>query len=127
MKSKQSLKDQHKSILASLWAMNNDKRGVSGGILNALIFGIGGFIIGLIVIFVIIDTITGAGLLTADGASANAVNNVTANFSAGIQNDLAPKIRTGVLVGAIVFILSILAILVLVYKRMNLGTGDIAI
>lgn len=218
------MEQKQNSFLSSF---KEDKRGVSGGLLTALIFGIGGFIIGLVVIFIIVDTIANADLITnnpeniavtneselttgslasannsgyianrfnssndnfiltacwseyyqsngsatttasfggynvslvsancsIDSSNANissdgtygfpnvsvsytfdteslsqfAVDNIAGNFSEGVQNDLAPKIKTAVLIGAIVFILSILALLVAVYRRMDLGDRTNAI
>lgn|SRR3990167_5518325 len=100
-----------------------NKKGQSGGLMTTLIFSIGFFVVGLIIVFVLIDTLLGANLLTAGGASDLAVRNVTGNFSTGVQNDLAPKIRTAVLVGGIVFVISILAVLVLIYRRMQGASG----
>lgn len=126
MRQKQTLSEEWAGLVAhwyaGLFSPKNNK-GQTGGLLTQLIFGIGGFVIGLIVVFVIVSTIEGAGLLTAGSAEDNAVGNVTANFSQGVQNDLAPKIKTAVLVGGIVLILSILAILVMVWKRMGFGQG----
>lgn len=102
-----------------------NRKAQTGGLLTGLVFAIASFVIGLIIAFVIIDTLTGANLLTANGASANAVNNVTANFSTGVQNDLAPKIRTAVLVAGIVLILGILAVLVAVWQRMRMGGSQL--
>ena len=50
-----------------------------------------------------------------------ATDEVTQNFSEGIKVDIAPKIKTAVLIAAIVLILSILAILVAVWRQMNLA------
>ena len=86
-----------------------NKRGQTGGLITGLVFGIASLVIGVIVAFVIVDTLTGAGLLTTDSASYNAVGNLSANFSAGVNN-ISSKIPTVLLVAAIVLILGVLAI-----------------
>lgn len=52
-----------------------------------------------------------------------ATNNLTGNFTEGI-NEISAKIPTVLLIAAIVLILSVLAILVLVWKRMNISGGS---
>ncbi len=54
---------------------------------------------------------------------AAAVDNLTINFTEGVGN-VSSKIPTVLLVAAIVLILSILAILVGVWQRMNMGGGS---
>ena len=179
-----------------------DKRGQTGGLITGLIFGVASLVIGVIIAFVIVSTLSGGDLLTAtrttnsvvnesghinittytlDGASGNYVagtfvislalndtdgttinsgnytvsddgvvsntsvvawNNVSftytntiksieevstekldANFTAGVDN-VSGKIPTVLLIAAIVLILGVLAILVGVWQRMNIGGGS---
>ena len=100
-----------------------DKKGQ--GVVSNTFAGIVGLVLLLIIGFVFIDTLTGANLLTANGASANAVNNVTANLSAGVQNDLAPKIKTGVLIAAVVFLVSLLILLWRYFQGAGIGRSSI--
>jgi len=99
-----------------------DKRGVTGGLVTGLIFGVAALVIGVIIAFVITSTLSGAGLITSGTAEAAAVDNLTANFTEGIDN-VSAKIPTVLLVAAIVLILAVLAVLVGVWQRMRLGGG----
>ena len=51
--------------------------------------------------------------------SERAVNNVSANLSQGVQDDLAPKVKTGVLIAAVIFLVTLLVLL----WRFFQGTG----
>lgn len=55
------------------------------------------------------------------GVDELATNQITGNFSTGIQNDVAPKVRTAVIIGGIVFLVGLLAILLAVWRKMNGG------
>jgi len=99
-----------------------DKKGQTGGLITALVFGVASLVIGVIIAFVIVSTLTGAGLLTTGSAEKGAVDNLSANFTSGINN-VSSKIPTVLLVAAIVLILSVLAILVGVWQRMRMGGG----
>ena len=101
-------------------AMN--KKGQTGGLITSLVFGVASLVIGVIIAFVIVSTLTGAGLLTTGSSEDNAVGNLSGNFTAGI-NEVSSKIPTVLLVSAIVLILGVLAILVGVWQRMRLGGG----
>ena len=101
-----------------------NKKGQTGGLVTGLIFGIASLVIGVIVALVIVSTLTGAGLLTAGSAEKGAVDNMSANLTAGI-NTVSAKIPTVLLVAAIVLILGVLAILVGVWQRMRMGGGSI--
>jgi hypothetical protein len=57
-----------------------DKKGQSGGLVTGLVFGIASLIIGIIVAFVLVSTLTGAGLLPQDSVT-------TLNEAAGIVNN----------------------------------------
>ena len=91
--------------------MQSLKHQKRGQVVSNTFLGIVGLVMLLIIGFVFIDTILGANLLTSGGASDRAVRNVTGNLSEGIQNDLAPKIKTGVLIASVVFLVSLLILL----------------
>lgn len=101
-----------------------NKKGQTGGLVSGLIFGVAGLVIGVIIAFVIVSTLTNAGLLTAGSNEANAVGNLSANFSSGV-NQVSAKIPTVLLVGAIVLILGVLAVLVGIWQKMRMGGGSI--
>ena len=100
----------------------NNKKGQTGGLITGLVFGVASLVIGVIIAFVIVSTLTGAGLLTSGSAEKGAVGNLSANFTEGIDN-VSDKIPTVLLVAAIVLILGVLAILVGVWQRMRMGGG----
>jgi multisubunit Na+/H+ antiporter MnhC subunit len=99
-----------------------DKKGQTGGLITSLVFGVASLVIGVIIAFVIVSTLTGAGLLTTGSSEETAVNDLSGNFTLGI-NEVSSKIPTVLLVSAIVLILGVLAILVGVWQRMRLGGG----
>lgn len=101
-----------------------NKKGQTGGLITGLVFGVASLVIGVIIAFVIVSTLTDADLLTAGSTEANAVNNLSANFSEGIDN-VSDKIPTVLLVAAIVLILGVLAILVGVWQRMRIGGSSL--
>ena len=106
---------KYKSILET------NKKGQTGGLVTDLVFGIASLVIGVIIALVIVSTLTDANLLT--GTEKGAVDNLSANFTEGIDN-VSSKIPTVLLVAAIVLILSVLAILVGVWQRMRMGGGS---
>lgn len=95
-----------------------------GGLITGLVFGIASLVIGVIIALVITSTLDDASLLTAGTAEDGAVGNLTANFTAGIDN-VSDKLPTVLLVAAIVLILSVLAVLVGVWQRMRFGGGSL--
>lgn len=99
-----------------------NKRGQTGGLITGLVFGVASLVIGVIIAFVIVSTLTGANLLTDGSAEANATNRLSANFTDGVDN-VSGKIPTVLLVAAIVLILGVLALLVGVWQRMRMGGG----
>ena len=99
-----------------------DKKGQTGGLITGLVFGVASLVIGVIIAFVIVQTLTGADLLTADSQEKNATTNLVANFSAGVDK-VSSKIPTVLLVAAIVLILGVLVLLVAAWQRMRLGGG----
>ena len=97
-----------------------NKKGQTGGLITGLVFGIASLVIGVIIAFVIVSTLTGANLLTADSAEDNATDRLAGNFTRGIDN-VSGKIPTVLLVAAIVLILGVMVLLVATWQRMNIG------
>ncbi len=104
--------------------MFKTKKAQSGGLITGLIFGVASLVIGVIIAFVIVSTLTGAGLLTANSSEANATDNLAANFTSGVDN-VSSKIPTILLIAAIVLILGVLVLLVGAWQRMRIGGGGI--
>ena len=103
--------------------LKKNSKGQTGGLITGLVFGVASLVIGVIIAFVIVSTLTGAGLLTSGSAEDNATTSLAANFTAGVDN-VSEKIPTVLLVAAIVLILGVLAILVGVWQRMRMGSGS---
>lgn len=82
-----------------------------GQIISGLVAGVAGLVILVIVSFLIVDTLNGANLLTANGASANATSRLIANYTAGVDN-VSSKIPTVMLVGAVVLLFGAIVLLV---------------
>jgi len=101
-----------------------NKKAQTGGLITGLIFGVASLVIGVIIAFVIVSTLNGAGLLTADSAEANSTDALVANFTAGVDN-VSSKIPTVLLVAAIVLILGVMVLLVATWQRMRLSGGSI--
>jgi len=101
-----------------------NKKGQTNGLITGLIFGVASLVIGVIISFVIVSTLTGADLLTAGSAENNSVTGLASNFTEGIDN-VSEKIPTVLLVAAIVLILGVLVLLVGAWQRMNIGGGSI--
>ena len=102
----------------------NSKKGQTQGLITGLVFGIASLVIGVIIAFVIVSTLTGANLLTSGSAEDTSADNLAANFTAGVDN-VSSKIPTVLLVAAIVLILGVLALLVATWQRMRIGGGSI--
>lgn len=102
--------------------LKKHKKGQTGGLITGLIFGVASLVIGVIIAFVIVSTLTGSNLLTTDSAEANATDRLAGNFTEGVDN-VSEQIPTVLLVAAIVLILAVLAILVGVWQRMRMGGG----
>ena len=100
------------------------KKAQTGGLITGLIFGIASLVIGVIIAFVIVSTLDGAGLLTSGSAEKVATTALIANFTKGVDN-VSSKIPTVLLVAAIVLILGVLALLVAAWQRMRIGGGSI--
>ena len=103
---------------------NKNKKGQTGGLITGLVFGVASLVIGVIIAFVIVSTLTGADLLTANSAEDNATDRLSGNFTEGINN-VSSKIPTVLLVAAIVLILGVLVLLVGAWQRMRIGGGSI--
>ena len=99
-----------------------EKKGQTGGLITGLIFGVASLVIGVIIAFVIVSTLTDADLLTEGSAENLSVTHLVANFTEGVDN-VSSKIPTVLLVAAIVLILGVLALLVTTWQRMGMGSG----
>ena len=89
------------------------------GVVGDLINGTGGLIIGVIIVLVIVSTLMGANLLT--GTYATTAGNMTANFTAGIDN-VSGKIPTILLIGAVVLLFGVIVLLVRQSQAMGIGS-----
>ena len=94
----------------------------NGGIVGDLINGTGGLVISVILIFVVIATITGAGLLTTGSAEKNASDRMVGNLTFGVDN-VSGKIPTILLVAAVVILFGVLVLLVARARAMTMGGG----
>ena len=99
------------------------QRNKKGGVVTGTVFGIGGLIIGVIVILVIVSTLSNANLLTSGSDEDNAVGNMTANFTSGI-NEVSAKLPTILLIVAVVFLFGALVLLVRQAGLMGIGGGQ---
>jgi len=98
------------------------KHAKKGGVVTSTVMGVGGLIIGVIVILVIIQTLTGASLLTTDSIEENATTDMSANFTDGLDN-ISEKLPTILLIVAVVFLFGALVLLVRNAKLMGVGGG----
>jgi len=104
-----------------------NKKGQGGGLVTGLVFGVASLVIGVIIAFVIVATLSGAGLLDNLSTSVymnETVGNLTSNFSSGVQK-VSAKIPTVLLIAAVVLIIGVLAVLVAVWQRMRMGGGQL--
>lgn len=92
------------------------------GLIQGLVTGVAGLVIGVIIAFVVVSTLNDGSLLTANSVEQNATDFLTGNFTAGV-NEVSAKIPTVLTIAAVVLILSILVILWAQYKRMQVGDG----
>ena len=102
--------------------MFKTKKAQTGGLITGLIFGIASLVIGVIIAFVIVSTLTDADLLS--GTYEGTAGNLSANFTSGVDN-VSSKIPTILLIAAIVLILGVLVLLVGAWQRMRIGGGGI--
>lgn len=110
--------------IKSLSDYQKGKRAQTGGLITSLVFGVASLVIGVIIALVITSTLSDANLLTSGSAEAAAVNNLTSNFTEGIDR-ISEKIPTVLLVAAVVLIIAVLAILVGVWQRMRMGGNQL--
>ena len=94
-----------------------------GGIVNDLVNGTGGLIISIVLIFIVLSTLLGANLLTANSAEDNATDRLYGNFTSGVDN-ISSKIPTIMLIGAVVLLFGVLVLLVARARAMNQGGGQ---
>ena len=99
-----------------------ERKNKKGGVVSSTVFGVGGLIIGTIIILVIVQTLNNASLLTTGSAEAQAVDNLTSNFTDGL-NRISEKIPTILLIVAVVFLFGALVLLVRQSKLMGVGGG----
>ena len=97
-----------------------NKKGQTGGLITGLIFGVASLVIGVIIAFVIVNTLTDAELLSGDANVST--TRLVSNFTEGVD-EVSSKIPTVLLVAAIVLILGVLVLLVATWQRMNIGGG----
>ena len=90
------------------------------GVVTSTIMGVGGLIIGTIVILVVVATLNGANLLTTGSDEANAVGNLTSNFTTGI-GEVSKKVPTILLIVAVVFLFGALVLLIKNANAMGIG------
>jgi hypothetical protein len=104
---------------------NSMKFSKRGGIVGELIDGTGGLIISVILILVVVSTLLGANLLTANSQEDNATDRMMGNFTSGIDN-VSGKLPTILLIAAVVILFGALVMLVQRAKSMNAGgTGTL--
>ena len=93
-----------------------------GGVVGDLISGTGGLIITTVVILVVISTLLGANLLTAQSEYANVSDRMANNFTSGIDN-VSSKIPTILLIAAVVLLFGVIVLLVRQAGAMGIGSG----
>jgi predicted RND superfamily exporter protein len=91
-----------------------------GGIVGEIVDGTGGLIISVVLILVVLSTLLGANLLTANSNEKNATDRLMGNFTSGIDN-ISAKIPTIFLIAAVVILFGALVLLVQRAKGMTSG------
>ncbi len=104
--------------------MLKNKKAQTGGLITNLIMGVAGLVIGVIIAFVIVQTLVSSNLLTTNSIEANATTQLRNNFTAGVNN-VSSKIPTVLLIAAVVLILAVMVLLVGAWKNMNIGSSNI--
>ena len=102
--------------------MNIIPKNKKGGIVGDIVQGTGGLIIGTIIVLVIVSTLLGASLLTSGSAEETAANDMSANFTEGLNN-VSEKIPTILLIAAVVLLFGVLVLLVAKSREMGIGGG----
>ena len=110
---------KEKQVLDYLMPKNHAKK---GGIVTNTVIGVGLLIIGVIIMYVVVDTLLTAGLLTSGGTLDKSAGNLSTNFSAGVDN-IAKKVPTILLIVAVVFLFGALVLLVQQARNMGFGGG----
>lgn len=93
-----------------------------GGVVGEIVDSTGGLIISVVLILVVLSTLLGANLLTANSSESNATTRMMGNFTAGIDN-ISAKIPTILLVAAVVILFGVLVLLVQRAKAMTGGNS----
>lgn len=91
-----------------------------GQVVSQLISGTGGLVITVVIILVITSTLMTTNLLSGDANTT--AQDLQSNFTTGINN-VAVKIPTILLIGAVVLLFGVLIILVARSKQMGVGGG----
>ncbi len=99
--------------------MFKTKKAQTSGLITGLIFGVASLVIGVIIAFVIVSTLTDADLLTDGSTEYNSTEALASNFTSGVDN-VSSKIPTILLIAAIVLILGVLVLLVGAWQRMRI-------
>ena len=94
-----------------------------GGVVTDVVQGTGALIIGVIIILVIVSTLLGAELLEVGSVYESAAGNMSANFTAGLDN-ISAKIPTILLIAAVVLLFGVLILLVSKSREMGIGGGQ---
>jgi len=92
------------------------------GLVTGIIAGIGGLVITTIVIFLIVSTLNGAGLLTSGSAEQNSTDQMIANFTTGVNN-VSAKLPTILLIAAVVILFGAIVLLVKQSRQISGSTG----
>jgi len=90
------------------------------GVVGDLVSGTAGLIVLVIVVLVIISTLLGASLLDAGSTENKTAVRLADNFTAGINN-VASKIPTILLIGAVVLLFGVIVLLVRQSQAMGIG------
>jgi hypothetical protein len=83
----------------------------TGGVVSNTVWGVGSLLIGVIVILVVTSTLLGANLLATGSAENRTANDMSGNFTAGIDN-VSERIPTILLIVAVVFLFGALVLLI---------------
>ena len=97
-----------------------DKKGA--GVITSTVMGVAMLIIGVIIILVVTSTLLNAGLLTSGSAADVAADEMSGNFTDGID-EISKKIPTILLIVAVVFLFGALVLLVTQARRMGVGSS----
>lgn len=98
-----------------------DKKGA--GLVTTIIVGVAALVISVIVSLLVVTTLNGAGLLTANSVEANATTALIGNYTAGID-EVSEKIPTILLIAAVVILFGAIVILVQRSRQMT-GSGGL--